>query len=102
MGFGDQFCDVKAQAQVCTLLRRMLDVLAAHPRLENHLLCFHGDRCAEAPEQILPPGRCNCRRRLAQPDQRHHNSYYVNDGTEVNRTEVAHPVIVEVSHPMHW
>jgi len=52
--------------------------------------------------KILPPGCCNRRRRLAQPDQRHHNSYHVNDGTEVDRTEVAHPVIVEVSHPMHW
>src|ERR1700746_2990299 len=49
----------------------------------------------------LPTGLCRCRRRLDQPDERHDGPDDIDDGTDVNRSQVAHPIVVEMSHVVH-
>src|SRR5712691_1438839 len=63
---------------------------------------LRGSRLAPSVLRFLPSDLSRHWSPLGQPDQRQHSPYHVNDRTEINRPEVAHPVVVEVSHPVQW
>ena len=50
------------------------------------------------PEYWLPRGMHRCRCPLREPDQRDNSPHNVDDGRNVNGSQVAHPVVVEMPH----
>jgi hypothetical protein len=57
-------------------------------------------RSARLRVAVLRPGLCRRRRRLAQSNQGHHTPHDENNRTDIDRSEMTHPVVVEMSHVM--
>jgi hypothetical protein len=62
------------------------------------LLLLIANRRVTAQTPLLARRLAHARRRLSQADQCYHSPHNVNDRPNVNRTEVAHPVVGEMAH----